>query len=122
MILRGVQKDLIVFVALEDAPPNQQHQAYGGNDSPGDQQIEYGTLSQRFFHGDLPCGTVRCVFPCLRRERLEARIGLGFHAEYRQAEWKIPVSRMETRQRRESSCGESSNVKVSEPEEGGVSD
>jgi NAD(P)-dependent dehydrogenase (short-subunit alcohol dehydrogenase family) len=29
---------------------------------------------------------------------------------------------METRQRRESSCGESSNVKVSEPEEGGVSD
>src|SRR5579883_1399070 len=61
-------------------------------------------------------------FPCLRRERLEARIGLGFQAEYRQAEWKIPVSRMETRQRRESSCGESSNVKVSEPEEGGVSD
>src|ERR1700687_380173 len=34
------EKDLVVFVAFEEAPPKKQAQEYGGNDSPGDQQVK----------------------------------------------------------------------------------
>jgi hypothetical protein len=40
MFLSRIEKDLIVFVAREEAPPKQQNQEYGGNDSPGDQQVK----------------------------------------------------------------------------------
>jgi len=33
MFLSRIEKDLIVFVAREEAPPKQQNQEYGGNDS-----------------------------------------------------------------------------------------
>jgi len=46
-------------VAREEAPPKQQNQECGGNDSPGDQQVEQWPRQRLWFHGDLPLEPIR---------------------------------------------------------------
>jgi hypothetical protein len=42
VFLRRIEKNLIIFMTGKQAPPNQQQHEYGGNDSPGDQNVKDG--------------------------------------------------------------------------------
>jgi hypothetical protein len=62
MFFCRVKKDLVVLMAGEDTPPNEQNYEYGSSDPPGDQKVQNGPV-WCVFHGDLPLEPFRGAGP-----------------------------------------------------------